>query len=91
MFENLFVEVTANGNIANGDVVQYDSAIGASGKIRAKKAVANEINANPKLILGVATNADFKRNSLRLIGSVKSTVSTPQDIQQGKPARERIY
>ena len=57
MFENLFVEVTANGNIANGDVVQYDSAIGASGKIRAKKAVANEINANPKLILGVATNA----------------------------------
>ena len=57
MFENLFVEVTANGNIANGDVVQYDSAIGASGKIRAKKAVASEINANPKLILGVATNA----------------------------------
>ena len=55
--KNLFIEVKADEDLIDGNVVQYTGQVGVSGRVRVKKAVASEINANPSLLLGVCTHA----------------------------------
>jgi hypothetical protein len=59
--EDVFYYVKASGAITKGDVIQYAGYQGDHAL--AKRAVQSEVNANPKLIMGVAkqniTNGDF--------------------------------
>lgn len=72
--ENLYVRVKASVPITDGDVVQFDQSVGASGKIEGKPAVQSEINIEPRLILGMATE-DIAQNDIGRInfyGAVSS-------------------
>lgn len=51
--QETLIYVKAQGNIVNGDVIQYVTATGNN--IIVKKAVAAEINIKPSLLLGLAT------------------------------------
>jgi hypothetical protein len=59
--EDVFYYVKATGAITKGDVIQYAGYQGDHAL--AKRAVQSEVNANPKLIMGIAkqniTNGDF--------------------------------
>ena len=59
--EDVFYYVKASGAITKGDVIQYAGYQGDHAL--AKRAVQSEVNANPKLIMGIAkqniTNGDF--------------------------------
>jgi|LGVF01.2.fsa_nt_gb hypothetical protein len=88
--KNLFVGVKARTIIGDGVCVQYDGAVGTSGKIWIKIADEAEINVAPYLFLGVTTTT-FTANQERDVnwfGAINEIDTTGYDGNSGTSADE---
>lgn len=85
MFLNLYVEVKADGAIANGDSLMFTGQVGASGRLYVAKATRAELNANPNKYAGQATYdmTDGENGQINWYGTVNGLNTS--GLTQGTP------
>ncbi|NCC41689.1 MAG: hypothetical protein EOM21_20195, partial [Gammaproteobacteria bacterium] len=89
--ENLFFIVKCSASIFEGRVVQYNGLVGASGKIYGKMADPREVNTNPRLILGVATESGTSGQEVRVNWFGNVNMATELSINGTPTATGVVY